>query len=189
MRTEKQSLGQAFSKACGVSGRRPDSRSAERETSFAFQSAGAGEFAPKAQRGRTLAAITIALGFALKEISLRRNFFEKSERTFCRIYATCPREQTSVPLLQKTCAVLFYCYHPKGNTARLRAITKEKYGESVVTVTPPSERARCYVSRIRYCAYAHAFGMGAPLSSLRDTFPSRGRLLCARRWVNTTKIV
>ena len=62
-------------------GRAP--QSAERETSFAFQSAGVGEFAPKAQRGRTLVAITIALGFAPKEISLRRNFFEKSERTFC----------------------------------------------------------------------------------------------------------
>ena len=45
-----------------------------------------------------------------------------------------------------TCAVLFYCYHPKGNTARLRAIIREKYGESVVTVIPPSERARGYVN-------------------------------------------
>ncbi len=48
--------------------------------------------------------------------------------------------------IRRTCAVLFYCYHPKGNTARLRAITREKYGESVVTVIPSSERARGYVN-------------------------------------------
>ena len=36
-------------------------------------------------------------GVPLKEISLRRNFFEKSERTFCRRKATCPRERTSAP--------------------------------------------------------------------------------------------
>ncbi len=59
------------------------------------------------------------------------------------------------------------------NTARLRAIKREGYSENVVTVTPLSERARGCVNRICYCACAHAEGMGAPLSSLRDTFPSQ----------------
>ena len=44
--------------------------------------------------------------------------------------------------------------------------------------------ARCYVSITCYCAFAHAFGMGAPHSSRlrRDTFPSRGRLWCAPKF-------
>ena len=71
----------------------------------------------------------------------------------------------------------------RANTARLRAITGEGYGENA----PLSERARGYVSRICYCAYAHAEGMDAPLSSLRDTFPSRGRLGYASKfYVNIT---
>ena len=72
----------------------------------------------------------------------------------------------------------------RANTARLRAITGEGYGENVVTVTSLSERTQCYINRICYRAYAHTFGMGAPHPSpIGDTFPSRGRLCCASKFL------
>ena len=41
--------------------------------------------------------------------------------------------------------------------------------------------ARGYVSKFCLCAFAHAFGMGAPHPALRATFPSRGRLCYASK--------
>ena len=60
-----------------------------RRSEFACRKAACKERDPRGDYNR--------FGVPLKEISLRRNFFEKSERTFCRIYATCPRKRTSVP--------------------------------------------------------------------------------------------
>ena len=48
----------------------------------------------------------------------------------------------------------------RANTARLRALTRRGDSENVI-VMPSSGRARGYVSRNCYCAYAHAKGMGA----------------------------
>ena len=63
---------------------------------------------------------------------------------------------------------------PKGKHCPFAGEKREGYGENVVIVIPSSERARCCVNRICYCACAHAFGMGAPhLPLARSPFPSQ----------------
>ena len=73
----------------------------------------------------------------------------------------------------------------RANTARLRAITKKD------TAIHTLIRARSVLCQPKLLLrYAHAKGMGAPLSSLRDTFPSRGRLGYASKfYVSITRIM
>ena len=63
---------------------------------------------------------------------------------------------------------------PKGKHCPFAGEKREGYGENVVIVIPSSERARCCVNRICYCACAHAFGMGEPhLPLARSPLPSQ----------------